>query len=834
MANDKKKTKTGKKELPRLSNIHKPEDMTLEEWQRTLRLQAAAREKLTVTPIAGGREGYFKVSNPESLHRYSVVYRGPHSSWNYCSCPDFRTNRLGTCKHIEAVGIADEGRYASCNYTLPDRTTVYLDYRGERRVRIRFGGRHSSQMRKLAADYFDDDKTLRPEMYEQFGDFLASAQLLDSSFRCFDDAFDFILDHRERVKRNKIADENPAELDSLLKVKLYPYQRRGAEFAFRQGRVIIADEMGLGKTIQAIAAALLMQRFGFAQSAWIVCPTSLKFQWKSEIEKFSSSTACVVEGTVKARADMLDSDSAFFKIISYHSLANTIKFGVKNMPDVVIYDEVQRLKNWDTKMSKTMRELHSKYVVALSGTPLENKLSELYSVMQLVDQYQLGPYWKFTNDTTSTDDTGRVVGYRNLNIIGELIRPVLIRRTKKEVQLQMPERVDKNLFVTVTNEQQAIHDDCKWNVGILMHRWKRLGFLPEKDRRRLMNLLSMMRMVADSTFILDQETRNDTKIDEALNIVSDIIESGNEKIVIFSQWERMQRVMAEELDKRGIDFRFLHGGVPSAKRGKLIEDFLSKPECRVFLSTDAGGTGLNLQAASVVINFDLPWNPAVLEQRIARVYRLGQNRQVQVINMVSVGTIEENMLDTLAFKSGLFEGVLDGGDDAIVLSDKKFDRIAQLVEDNVLDEGEEKQPAEPSPAPIAAEPYKEFDEEYDDYREPDESPEYFYDDDLYENEDDDEDKEWSDLSDSSDMSGTSDQSDKPATTPQDVISKGVEFLGGLAKALSTPESRQQLVDSLVKEDPDTGQVSLNIPVADKKTVSDIVDMFAGLMASFKK
>jgi len=344
----------------------------------------------------------------------------------------------------------------------------------------------------------------------------------------------------------------------------------------------------------------------------------------------------------------------------------------------------------------------------------------------------------------------------------------------------------------------------------------------------------MMRMVADSTFILDQETRNDTKIDEALNIVSDIIESGNEKIVIFSQWERMQRVMAEELDKRGIDFRFLHGGVPSAKRGKLIEDFLSKPECRVFLSTDAGGTGLNLQAASVVINFDLPWNPAVLEQRIARVYRLGQNRQVQVINMVSVGTIEEDMLDTLAFKSGLFEGVLDGGDDAIVLSDKKFDRIAQLVEDNVLDEGEEKQPAEPSLAQIAAEPYKEFDEEYDDYCEPDEAPEYFYDDGLYEDEDDDEDKEWSDLSDSSDMSGTSDQSDKPASTPQDVISKGVEFLGGLAKALSTPESRQQLVDSLVKEDPDTGQVSLNIPVADKKTVSDIVDMFAGLMASFKK
>lgn len=345
-----------------------------------------------------------------------------------------------------------------------------------------------------------------------------------------------------------------------------------------------------------------------------------------------------------------------------------------------------------------------------------------------------------------------------------------------------------------------------------------------------MNMLSMMRMVADSTFVLDQQTRHDTKIDEALDIVSDILESGQEKVVIFSQWERMQRIMAGELRKRGIDHRFLHGGVPSAKRGKLIEDFLTQPGCRVFLSTDAGGTGLNLQAASVVINFDLPWNPAVLEQRIARVYRLGQSRQVQVINMVSVGTIEENMLGTIAFKTGLFEGVLDGGDDAIVLSDRKFDRIARLVEDEVL--GHDSKPAGTADDKLQddiLDDYEDFfaDDDRDEY-------EYFYDDDVYYDNDDDDLEE-----------AEEEPAPLPAATPQpektespagaeEIIAKGTEFLSGLAELLATPETRKKLVDSLVREDPATGHTTINIPVPDKQTVSHILDHLSTLLPTPNK
>lgn len=268
----------------------------------------------------------------------------------------------------------------------------------------------------------------------------------------------------------------------------------------------------------------------------------------------------------------------------------------------------------------------------------------------------------------------------------------LIRRRKADVRLQMPARTDTNLFVPMTKEQQAIHDDYKFQVSVLIHKWHRFKFLSEADRKRLLLFLSMMRMVCDSTYILDQKSRHDTKIEEIMAIIANLLSDKDGKVVIFSQWERMLRILATELERNDIDFCFLHGGVPSPKRKRLIDRFQTDPDCRIFLSTDAGATGLNLQAASLLINIDLPWNPAVLEQRIARIYRLGQNNPVQIINMISRGTIEEQMLSTLSFKSNLAAGILDGGDDAVFLENKKFEKIVEVVDCVVNDNDGEEQP----------------------------------------------------------------------------------------------------------------------------------------------
>lgn len=195
--------------------------------------------------------------------------------------------------------------------------------------------------------------------------------------------------------------------------------------------------------------------------------------------------------------------------------------------------------------------------------------------------------------------------------------------------------MDKVLFVPMTEQQRNMHDEYQSIVSQLVFKWTKPRFLSEKDRKRLLLMLSQMRMLCDSTYILDQKTRYDTKVEETLNILKNVFESGDEKVVIFSQWERMTRLIAKELDTLGVRYEYLHGGIPSEARKNLTDNFTELPESRVFLSTDAGSTGLNLQVASILINLDLPWNPAVLEQRIARIYRIGQKRNIQVINLVA-------------------------------------------------------------------------------------------------------------------------------------------------------------------------------------------------------
>lgn len=295
--------------------------------------------------------------------------------------------------------------------------------------------------------------------------------------------------------------------------------------------------------------------------------------------------------------------------------------------------------------------------------------------MQLADPYCLAPLFRFRYDHIVTDpETGKAVGYKNLNDIRERLKNTLIRRTKQSVQLQLPKRTDQFLSIPMTPVQQSRHDELENAVAKLVSKWQRTGSLGEEERRRLLLMLGQMRMLADSTYIIDQdgENRHDVKVAELMNILCDALDGGTAKIVIFSEWERMTRIVAAELDAKNIRYECLHGGVPAQKRSELIDRFTNDPDCRIFLSTDAGSTGLNLQAASIIINLDLPWNPAILEQRVGRIYRIGQEMPIQVLSLVSKGSIEEKMIERLRFKRSMFEGALDGGDDTIFLSEERF------------------------------------------------------------------------------------------------------------------------------------------------------------------
>jgi SNF2 family DNA or RNA helicase len=571
--------------------------------------------------------------------------------------------------------------------------------------------------------------------------------------------------------------------------------------------------MGLGKTIQAIAATELLRKETGIASALIICPTSLKYQWKSEIEKFTGQQAWVIEGLFTKRIVQYQNDS-FYKIVSYNTAINDIKQISVVLPDVVILDEAQRIKNFKTKISRHIKELRSPYSFVLTGTPLENKLEELYSIVQFTNPYTLGPFYRFMQEHRIADEKGKVIGYRDLNTIGEILSDTMIRRRKKDVLLQLPERMDKILYVTMTEHQSEIHEEYRQHVAKLILKWHRQGFLNEKDRQNLMIFLNTMRMVCDSTFILDQTTRHDTKIGELMNILEKVFAEGSEKVVIFSQWERMTRIVGQELDARDIKFQYLHGGIPGSDRGKLFENFNNDPECRIFLSTDAGGVGLNLQAASLLINLDIPWNPAVLEQRIGRIYRIGQKRNVSIINMVSTGTIEHKMLGVLSFKKGLSEGILDQGDNAIFLGDSKFRILMNSVEEMVV--------PEPSLTNLSDsdENLVPQSEEFDHYEagSPDEpekqnahsAPSFIGDDDEIQQQE------------------IFEKVPVAAGTPADLIQTGLSFLGKLAQTLSSPEATQQLVSSIVQKDEKDGRTYLKIPVENEKVIENALALFAGI------
>ena len=674
----------------KFSRTHKPEGMDLEQWQTLLRRQFGREQKFKLANT--GSEplfSTFSVTNPATRNTYRVEIRGINPGDNFCSCPDFATNALGTCKHIEFT-LARLGRKRQQRAALeaghhPPYSQIVLRYGARREVSLLRGSQCPRALATLAADYFDSHGLLRAEEFGRFDRFLGEAARFDHDLRCHDDALAFIAEVRdaaERVRRVEAAFpqgiRTPA-FAGLLQAELYDYQRAGALFAARAGRCLIGDEMGLGKTIQAIAAVEIMAKLLGVARVLIICPTSLKHQWEREIARFAGRTAGVIGGG-RARREQLFAADGFYKITNYDTVHADLDLIASWSPDLVILDEAQRIKNWNTRAARSVKRIVSPYAMVLTGTPLENRLQELVSIVEFVDRFRLGPTFKFLDRHQIQDEHGKVVGYRDLDSIGKTLEPLLLRRRKDQVLTQLPERLDKHFFVPMTPQQMRLHAENAEIVARVVAKWRRMKFLSEADQRRLMIALQNMRMSCNSTYLLDQTTDFGVKADEAATLLDEMCETPETKVVIFSQWVRTHELLERRLAKRSFGHVLFHGGVPGEQRQGRIDRFRDDPQCRAFLSTDAGGVGLNLQQASVVVNMDLPWNPAVLEQRIGRIHRMGQKRPVRVVNFVARGTIEEGMLEVLKFKKSLFAGALDGGEKEVFLGGSRLTRFMETVQ----------------------------------------------------------------------------------------------------------------------------------------------------------
>jgi SNF2 family DNA or RNA helicase len=410
--------------------------------------------------------------------------------------------------------------------------------------------------------------------------------------------------------------------------------------------------------VQALAAAEMLRRRRGIQRVLVVAPASVKYQWKTEIEKFTDLPAQVIDGLLPRRKELYASPK-FFNLSSYELVLKDVRYMHELAPDLIILDEAQRIRNWTTATARTIKQLKSRYAFVLTGTPLENKLEELFSVVEFVDGRRLGPAFRFLHEHRTEDEKGTLIGYRGLDRIHDQLAPILLRRTRQEVLKDLPKRTDRILHVPLTPQQAEPYFEQNDILAALMRKWERQNWLSEIDHKRVLCCLQNMRMLCNSTFLFDKKSNHSPKLAEFREIVRELAIEENRKVVVFSEYERMTHLAGEELKKLGIGFVSLHGSVPARNRGALMEKFRNDAECRVFLSTDAGGLGLNLQAASAVINFEPPWNPARLEQRIGRVHRLGQANPVHVVHLLTEGSIEERVWETLKIKKSLFAGVFD-------------------------------------------------------------------------------------------------------------------------------------------------------------------------------
>jgi superfamily II DNA or RNA helicase len=619
---------------------------------------------------------------------YSVELRSLANRLFSCTCTDFRVNGLGTCKHVEAALLHLEARFpkifAQAYESGSDRIDVVWD---EALDALRIENLTESIPESLN-EFFDSKGRLRPdcdteEVVEILGDLRVPALRVSQE-----------IPHRLELRRRRaerviLRREYEEKVQAGIypqhetHVPLFPYQREGMMHLAFNERALLADEMGLGKTIQAIAACALLHRMGKAERVLVVTPASLKAEWEEQIQRFTGLSYRLVFGHYRERLRALQHPS-FFTIVNYEQLLRgALEVNRLLHPDIIVLDEAQRIKNWSTKTAQAIKRLQSRYAFVLSGTPIENRIDELYSIVDFLDPGVFGPLFRFNREFYELNERGRPKEYRNLELLRERVRPLLLRRRKADVETELPGRTDRNLFIPLSHQQREPYADHEAVVSRLVHIAERRP-LTKQEQEKLMRELAMMRMICDTNYILDGNDRTSPKIEELESILQTCLAEPEVKVLLFSEWERMLELARDRLERMRIGYAWHTGSVPQKRRRAEIRVFKSDPKCRVFLSTDSGGVGLNLQNASVVINCDLPWNPAKLEQRIARAWRKNQLQAVTVINLVAELTIEHRMLGTLAAKKGLADGILDKIGDLKEIKMQRsgqtfFSRLQQMI-----------------------------------------------------------------------------------------------------------------------------------------------------------
>ncbi|MFC1642781.1 DEAD/DEAH box helicase, partial [Myxococcota bacterium] len=462
------------------------------------------------------------------------------------------------------------------------------------------------------------------------------------------------------AKLNQIDEIKAVKRPRGLKAVLRPYQEQGLawlKFVHDLGSGgVLADDMGLGKTIETIALLMLLRLDNKESQALIVAPTSVVTNWVREIERFAPVLVTALWHGAGRREQKRDLISANVIITSYALLRRDIDLLKKLKLDYAILDEAQNIKNPASATAQAARELMADRRLALTGTPIENRLSEIWSIFEFVSPGLLGPLPKFEERFGRPIDQGDSKAAARLRAV---IHPFILRRTKTEVARDLPPKIEVDKIVDLTPDQRAIYVQVLREVRAqVMGEVERVGVA--RSHLHILAGLTKLRQAACDPRLLGlprEFSHDDSGKLSAMRELVDEVDSGGHKVLIFSQFVSMLKLMREALDEDRIKYEYLDGS--TVDRAERVDRFQNDPTIPVFLiSLKAGGSGLNLTTADTVIHFDPWWNPAVEDQASDRAHRIGQNKVVTVYRLVAASTIEEKILELKQKKRDLVASVL--------------------------------------------------------------------------------------------------------------------------------------------------------------------------------
>lgn len=696
----------------------------------TKRFGFLKRDKLKVInkPIKGKMLGRYTTGNNTSKVRpYDTIIKNFAKIDASCNCPDFLKNSLGVCKHVLCVYDAiylELGKRSDKSISFlaqleshannenglnreidlnwhPIKTPTgsgdpllnikwdITNIKDKTLTKATWVARKWFKKTKDSNIVYIDEKHLNNKLKRK-NLLLDLKALLKETKQVSDPALVKIVEAELKKVDLQLSFTSQSVLSHLksLKKSLFPYQVESVTKFLDQKRLLIADDMGLGKTAQATALCHLLWRSKKVTKGLLIVPAALKSQWKREWGQFSDTPVEIVEGVGKERHEFYKRSKGFL-IINYEQLVRDFPVINSWRPQLVVLDEAQKIKNWTTKNATYVKALTPDYRLVLTGTPFENRLDELSSILDWIDPNALEPKWRLTpwHTTYATQGKKEAIGARNLETIRTRLTDCFIRRRREEVIKQLPSRKDTIIPVDINDEQRDAHLELDLPIARLLARSKKRP-LTQPEFLLLMSYLLRQRIISNGMLLAnfqdiwdeikgiknpsDQMLLNygTAKLVELKKLINDVVIQQGRKVIIFSQWRRMLKLaewaITPILRSNGLRLSFFTGHESQKRRTQNIVELHDDPTMACLLLSDAGGVGLNLQrAADCCINLDLPWNPAVLEQRIGRIHRLGQKNPVDIYNIVSNNCIESKIAGVINNKKALFSGLFDGGSDSI-------------------------------------------------------------------------------------------------------------------------------------------------------------------------